>query len=1066
MINNIYHIMKHQRKRLKAFRHLPLLLLWLWALWNPAYAQKSVYHVGDIYTFPDSTKGVVCYVNPYNPQEGWAVDIRDVPERESALTEPGKFNLSYGDPLTMPIYPNVGRLYDAVDCHINGRDDTRQLHDSIESSAMRNSYLLRHYYSGWYIPDITQLRQFYSLIPIIGDSIVAAGGELPPSSSELYWSSTRRSAKQMWVMYMSSGHIVPPNETPAITDEKCMIRMVREFRVGGATAYWQEGLLEHDSSEFITVHVNSDSTFHAMVVYGDSLFGPFETHVYQHPSYRFEVDDNRPEYYDTVCQVRNGAYKNNAFPFNGVFNGISINQPTPPNADPIEERLLRTETYYCDSLVRLHLRIDPIYDFYDTVEVCESELPIVWHDSTYSKAGDYFIKYKTVSVCKCDSIWHLNLKVVPKPELSVSPDPQSVCMGSNTRYQAIAMNQSLLHLKPLAEETFAKVTKGNGNMFTDAEIKSQAPLFVDQDSVFGIKLSGDLSGIKAVRIGQFVNPKAYYGYLTTKDLTLPDGPFSVHLSMMGWTNADVPTCVQVEVGDQKVLDTVPGGVTVDEFRDYIFHFNKVTSPASITIRTLYDADMAENYPYMEERVIISHVWVHPDEPSTIEWFEYDPETGDENPVAGTPQTPGTEPGTQYSIYNIYDVQDTAYYIAQATSHEVERLTYHKAACVTRDTVRLDVIKPVRKDTVVKDCNSITWKGNIIEVSTDDMPSPPPPDTLRSSKGCDSLILTLKYTRLEATKDTVPMTACDTFSTEQWPAVPAARPIVVNKGGFNEGVPKVVPYSITYEPEGRCDSIVWPELTMYASKHEKDTVAVCREYTWMDGETYYPQSDTTFVYRYEDAHGCKNDSTVRVKVYDPKMQVSGEPITVCEGDDIHLSVSTVVSGLPDEYVPLFTFLWTGPNGFISYSADTTIENATLSDADTYSVTVTLDVPSIGLCQEIVTVDVEVAVNRKYSVRFDTVVCQSELPLNWRGATFNEAGIIVQNLQTVQGCDSIVTLILTVNPVDSIHFDEETVCAGGEYAAHGFNYTAEYTTTGYVHYDTIRTQNENGCDSIVT
>ena len=70
------------------------------------------------------------------------------------------------------------------------------------------------------------------------------------------------------------------------------------------------------------------------------------------------------------------------------------------------------------------------------------------------------------------------------------------------------------------------------------------------------------------------------------------------------------------------------------------------------------------------------------------------------------------------------------------------------------------------------------------------------------------------------------------------------------------------------------------------------------------------------------------------------------------------------------------------------------------------------------------------------------------------------------QNANGCDSIVTLILTVNPVDSIHFDEETVCAGGEYAAHGFNYTAEYTTTGYVHYDTIRTNNANGCDSIVT
>ena len=66
----------------------------------------------------------------------------------------------------------------------------------------------------------------------------------------------------------------------------------------------------------------------------------------------------------------------------------------------------------------------------------------------------------------------------------------------------------------------------------------------------------------------------------------------------------------------------------------------------------------------------------------------------------------------------------------------------------------------------------------------------------------------------------------------------------------------------------------------------------------------------------------------------------------------------------------------------------------------------------------------------------------------------------------GCDSIVTLILTVNPVDSVHFDEETVCAGVTYSAHGFTYDAPYSTTEKVYYDTIRTTNANGCDSIVT
>lgn len=65
----------------------------------------------------------------------------------------------------------------------------------------------------------------------------------------------------------------------------------------------------------------------------------------------------------------------------------------------------------CDSVYRLTLLQDPIYDYYDTVSLCQSELPYTWCDSMYYLAGDYTKSYK--STYRMDSIRHLHLVVYP-----------------------------------------------------------------------------------------------------------------------------------------------------------------------------------------------------------------------------------------------------------------------------------------------------------------------------------------------------------------------------------------------------------------------------------------------------------------------------------------------------------------------------------------------------------------------------------------------------------------------------------------------------------------------------
>ena len=87
-----------------------------------------------------------------------------------------------------------------------------------------------------------------------------------------------------------------------------------------------------------------------------------------------------------------------------------------------------------------------------------------------------------------------------------------------------------------------------------------------------------------------------------------------------------------------------------------------------------------------------------------------------------------------------------------------------------------------------------------------------------------------------------------------------------------------------------------------------------------------------------------------------------------------------------------------------------------------------------------------------------VCESELPYVWQGLTFTEARAKPIVLQSAQGCDSIVTLHLSVYPTETSD-DYLTVTQSQlPYVWQGVTFTEEGTQT-------ITLQTIHGCDSIV-
>ena len=75
----------------------------------------------------------------------------------------------------------------------------------------------------------------------------------------------------------------------------------------------------------------------------------------------------------------------------------------------------------------------------------------------------------------------------------------------------------------------------------------------------------------------------------------------------------------------------------------------------------------------------------------------------------------------------------------------------------------------------------------------------------------------------------------------------------------------------------------------------------------------------------------------------------------------------------------------------------------------------------------------------------------------GFNVSEAGVYTQNLQTINGCDSVVTLTLTVNPVYSFTIDA-TINQGETYQENGFEVSEAGTYTQNL-------QTVNGCDSVI-
>lgn len=201
--------------------------------------------------------------------------------------------------------------------------------------------------------------------------------------------------------------------------------------------------------------------------------------------------------------------------------------------------------------------------------------------------------------------------------------------------------------------------------------------------------------------------------------------------------------------------------------------------------------------------------------------------------------------------------------------------------------------------------------------------------------------------------------------------------------------------------------------------------------WYDSETGTTPLATDTIY----IPTLTEDATFYVSTYNTTSDIESP-----ERIAIHVSVS--IGYMEEEFVTVcpseLPYIW--------------------NDEEYYtSGTHTIYVPMEGGCDS--SVVLHLTVSQRYFVGDYAAVCENDLPYEWNGITFNEAGVQTVTLSTVDGCDSVVTMRLAVMPT---YNEEETIEICESELPYMWNET-EITEAGT---QMVTFVSEGGCDSVVT
>ena len=211
----------------------------------------QAYHVGDLYTAPDGSKGIVFFILP-DGSGGWVAALNDA-----------STGCKWGEAIDVPEIPNL--MYGILNYQQANYDTAGYQKTAFIRAFQNNSQTYAagkvDFANGWYLPSPAQLSILFAQRPIINDAILNAGGSL--MNDGWYWTSSESDYQNACAVHFGgSGSNARGdfrfNQNKSVN---CKVRAIRSFSYGNEpiqiSYLWNTG----DTTPDITVSPTQTTTY-------------------------------------------------------------------------------------------------------------------------------------------------------------------------------------------------------------------------------------------------------------------------------------------------------------------------------------------------------------------------------------------------------------------------------------------------------------------------------------------------------------------------------------------------------------------------------------------------------------------------------------------------------------------------------------------------------------------------------------------------------------------------------------------------------------------------------------
>jgi len=374
------------------------------------------YRVGDLYTAPDGSQGIVYYVHP-DGSGGWVVALNDDSD-----------GCAWGDDSDVPDLTNMTTY-------------SLQLFMS-DTAGYLNTQLIRSYQNddtnyaagkvdfahGWVLPSLAQLSTLYAQLPFITTALTNAGGTTLARAG--YWCSAEQNDSYAYLVSFGSSIASMTESGFFSTGSKiyfsCHVRAVRSFSNTSITYdtaltyQWNTG----STQSYINVSPSQTTTY---TVTGTTDYG-CSTTAEQTVLVGLE---SAQTIYDTICE--GAGYE---------ANGFTLTAEETQTAGTLTRTRTMT-TNGCSSNLTLQLLIRPTATSFHEDMAYRS---YTWNGLTYYQSGDYVQHFNCANGCDSIAVLQLtilNQPIVPPPEISITASSSTVCVGDSAVLHAVIENAGL-----------------------------------------------------------------------------------------------------------------------------------------------------------------------------------------------------------------------------------------------------------------------------------------------------------------------------------------------------------------------------------------------------------------------------------------------------------------------------------------------------------------------------------------------------------------------------------------------------------------------------------------------